>query len=112
MRDVCGSAKGRTERYNGYDNIVYKQDANDPNSIGNSFIRALYEVVKGEELWVGTDEGLYIHDMQRGTFTPFRKTTAEGRSIRGTVNSITALHDELWISEVDRAPPLPPPPGV
>ena len=102
-RDVMwiGSKEG-LNCYNGYDNIVYKQDANDPNSIGNSFIRALYEVVPGEELWVGTDEGLYIHDMQRGTFTPFRKTTAEGRSIRGTVNSITALHDELWISEVDR----------
>ena len=88
--------------YNGYDNTVYRHDSRNPLSIGNSFIRALYEVVPGEELWVGTDEGLYIHDMRKDTFTPFETATAEGRSIVGTVNSIAAMGDELWIAEVDQ----------
>jgi len=88
--------------YNGYDNIVYMHDARNPLSIGNSFIRALYEVVPGEELWIGTDEGLYIHDMQKESFTPFQTTTEDGRSIQGTVNSIAAMDNELWISEVDQ----------
>lgn len=88
--------------YNGYENTVYIHDPSDSLSIGNSFIRALYEVVLGEQLWVGTDEGLYIHNLQKGDFTPFLTTTAEGRSIQGTVNSLAVVNDKLWISEVDQ----------
>ena len=87
--------------YNGYDNSIYKHDLNDSLSIGNSFIRALFEVIPGKELWVGTDEGLYLCDMQRGLFTRFRVSTADGREIKGTVNAMVQLHDELWISEVN-----------
>ncbi len=87
--------------YNGYNNSIYKHDLNDSLSIGNSFIRALYEVNPGKELWVGTDEGLYLCDMQRGHFSRFTKSTAGGREINGTVNAIVQLRDELWISEVN-----------
>ena len=87
--------------YNGYDNTIYKYDATDTLSIGNSFIRALYEVIPGRELWVGTDEGMYIYDMQQDAYSRFNRTTDEGRRITGTVNAIVQLHDELWISEID-----------
>lgn len=87
--------------YNGYDNTIYKYDASDSLSIGNSSIRALFEVVAGEQLWVGTDKGVYICDMQSRVFTPFKVSTQEGRRIKGTVNAIVELQGELWISEVD-----------
>ncbi|MBF6597903.1 MAG: response regulator [Fermentimonas sp.] len=88
--------------YNGYDNTVYKYDPSDSHSLGNSFIRALYEVTPGEELWVGTDEGLYICDIPNGEFTRFNVSTPDGTIINGTVNAITKIHDDLWISEIDK----------
>lgn len=87
--------------YNGYDNTIYKHIHNDSLSIGNSFIRALYEVKPGKEMWVGTDEGLYLCDMQQGRFSRFNLSTADGRKIEGTVNAIVQLRDDLWISEVN-----------
>ena len=87
--------------YNGYENTVYKHDPSDSLSIGNSFIRALFEVAPAKELWVGTDEGLYIYDIPSGVFSRFSVSTTNGRTINGTVNAIAKIDDELWISEID-----------
>ena len=87
--------------YNGYENTVYKHDPSDSLSIGNSFIRALFEVAPAEELWVGTVEGLYIYDIPSGEFSRFSVSTPNGRTINGTVNAIAKIDDELWISEID-----------
>lgn len=55
-----GTKDGLT-RYDGYRFRVFKHDAADPMSIGNNFIRVLYEDADGL-IWIGTNVGVYIYN--------------------------------------------------
>src|SRR5215813_7475575 len=42
-------------KYDGYKITVYKNDANDPGSLGNDFINTIFEDREGN-LWIGTHD--------------------------------------------------------
>ncbi|HRW95277.1 MAG TPA: two-component regulator propeller domain-containing protein [Bacteroidales bacterium] len=85
--------------YNGYTNTVFRNIPGDSSSIGNNFIRSLYEDPESKEIWVGTDEGIYIHEPGTSIFKAFLATTEDGVCITGPVNDIEPGKDgALWIA--------------
>ena len=63
--------------YNGYTNTVFRNIPGDSSSIGNNFIRSLYEDPETKEIWVGTDDGLFIYNPETSTFRAFSATLRE-----------------------------------
>jgi len=63
--------------YNGYTNTVFRNIPGDSSSIGNNFIRSLYEDPETKEIWVGTDDGLFIYKPETSTFRAFSVTTED-----------------------------------
>jgi len=91
--------KDGLNRYDGYNNIVFRYDKDDSASIGNNYIQSLFEDTKETRLWVGTDDGIYIYNLEHGGFQRFKKTTVDGSSITGPVKSIVNDNKgNIWIS--------------
>lgn len=85
--------------YNGYSNTVFRNIPGDSSSLGNNFIRSLYEDTDTKDIWVGTDDGLFIFQPATMNFRPFAVTTEEGIRISGPVNDIVPGKDgALWIA--------------
>jgi len=59
--------KDGLNRYDGYTFKVFRNNPEDPQSIGRNFIYSLYEEDDGM-LWVGTDRGLFIYDPKTEAF--------------------------------------------
>lgn len=88
--------------FDGYDNIVYRKTSGDSLSLGNNFVHSLYEMPGAGELWVGTDDGVYIHDFRGGGFVRFSVTTQEGKLVSGPVKDIVDGKDgSVWIIAYD-----------
>jgi len=91
-------------KYDGYNFTVYKNDPEDPSSLGKNWIMALVEDDLGN-LWIGTrDGGLNYFDRTHNRFIHYRHDPDNPDSLNS--NRITALHldqrGDLWIgSEED-----------
>ncbi len=59
--------KDGLNRFDGYSFKIFRNQANDPLSIGSNFIHSIYEDVN-ESLWVGTDRGIYQYDPKSENF--------------------------------------------
>ena len=91
-----GTKDGLT-RYDGYRFRVFKHDAADPMSIGNNFIRVLYEDADGL-IWIGTNVGVYIYNPETENFRKFDVATERGDVISREVSSIKCdSSGDLWI---------------
>lgn len=78
-------------RFDGYDFVVFKHDAQDPKSLPDDVVSALHED-RHRRLWVGTASGLSLFDRQTGTFAPVP-------SVSRRVTSIIEDPDgTLWIA--------------
>ncbi|MFA7089294.1 MAG: two-component regulator propeller domain-containing protein [Bacteroidales bacterium] len=85
--------------YNGYTNTIFRNIPGDSSSLGNNFIRTLYEDPQTTEIWVGTDDGIYIYEPGQKGFRSFTVTTGDGVRISGPVNDIEPGKDgTLWIA--------------
>lgn len=84
-------------RYDGQGNKVYRNVLNDKFSLENNFVEALIEV--GQDIWVGTNSGLYIYDRATDRFSYFDKTTQYGVYISSEIKKIVkAENGLLWIA--------------
>lgn len=90
---------GTRNRLNRFDGLSIKVfDCYDTTTgKGNNNISALYEA-PDRRLWLGTDQGVYIFDPVKETFTQFRTKTKTGDSIVHWISDIQMDQDEnIWI---------------
>lgn len=60
--------KDGLNRFDGYTFKIFRNDPDNPKSIGNNFIHSLYED-KNQTIWVGTLAGLYKYDPLKESFS-------------------------------------------
>ena len=84
-------------RYDGRGNKVYRNVLNDKFSLENNFVEALIE--EDQNIWVGTNSGLYIYDRATDRFSYFDKTTQYGVYVSSEIKKIVKTDNGLlWIA--------------
>lgn len=85
-------------RYDGLSFTVFKREMDAETSLGDSYIRVLYED-DNYRLWVGTASGLYIYMMKQECFEHLDLETSDGIRISSSINDIRRdKHGVFWIS--------------
>lgn len=74
-------------RYDGRHFRTFRHDKEDKNSIGNNFIRSLYQDNE-DEIWIGTDAGVYVYYPREDVFRPLTVQTKDGIRMEKEVNDI------------------------
>ena len=92
--------KDGLSRYDGYQFRNYRNDNNDPYSIGNNCIRSLFQDHDGE-IWIGTDAGAYIYHPDKDHFEYFDAQTKDGIRIEKEVNDIKQDRNGVYWFAVD-----------
>ncbi len=83
-------------RFDGRNFVIFHKEPNKINSLENSHVHALYED-KNNDIWVGTEEGVYIYNHLKNDFRYFDKKTIDNRQIRQSVSSITSdRRGNIW----------------
>lgn len=102
MQDSCGFIWAGTSDglncYNGNDNKIYRNQSNDPFSLENNNVTALLEVNKNN-LWVGTNKGIYSYDRSTGHFSYLDLQSRYGVSVSSEVCKMLKGKDgTIWIA--------------
>jgi len=92
--------KDGLSRYDGYQFKNYRNDKNDPNSIGNNCIRSLFQDANGD-IWIGTDIGAYVYRPDKDKFEYFDIKTKDGIKIEKEVNDIKQDQNGIYWFAVD-----------
>ncbi|HRQ37395.1 MAG TPA: two-component regulator propeller domain-containing protein [Chloroflexota bacterium] len=97
-------------RYDGYDFVVYRNDPNDLNSLGDNRIRVIIEDAIGI-LWIGTEAGgLNKYDPGTDTFTRYRPDPDNPNSLKNNrvwniwqdeAGPLWLYMDEGWLTQFD-----------
>jgi two-component system sensor histidine kinase ChiS len=97
-------------RYDGYNFVVYRNDPNDLNSLGDNRIRAIVEDPSGF-LWIGTEAGgLNKYDPGADTFTRYRHDSGNPNSLKNNrvwniwqdeAGFLWLYMDEGWLTQFD-----------
>ncbi len=97
-------------RYDGYNFVVYRNDPNDLNSLGDNRIRAIVEDASGL-LWIGTEAGgLNKYDPDTDTFTRYRHDPGDPNSLKNNrvwniwqneAGILWLYMDEGWLTQFD-----------
>lgn len=83
--------------YDGRENKVYRNVLNDKYSLENNIVETLLEV--DQNIWVGTNAGIYIYDRSTDRFSYFNKTTRYGVYISSEIKKIIKTENGLiWIA--------------
>ena len=78
-------------KFDGYDFTVYQHNAQNPYSIGNDIIRSCITDKQGR-IWIGTDEGLSLYDVNMDRFDNFSyQENGKQLSIDGIVEANNKL---------------------
>ena len=86
------------DRFDGYHFLVYKPEANNPNSLGGVMIYSLFQDRSGA-LWIAVDQGLDRFDPISQKFTHFYSNASDPGSPSGHVEHITQDRDGmLWLA--------------
>ncbi|MDY0083801.1 MAG: two-component regulator propeller domain-containing protein, partial [Ignavibacteriaceae bacterium] len=83
------ATEGGLNRYDGYEFKIFKYNQNDPNSLPNNSIWALYEDKSGY-IWIGTKNG----DLVRFSPSDEKFTTIKINDLETTGNSITSIQED------------------
>jgi len=92
--------KDGLNRFDGNNFRIFRHNKENPNSIGNNFIKCLIEGEPGS-LYVGTDQGLYIMNTVEETFRRVSDITEDGVKIATAINALYADKDgNIWIGSL------------
>jgi ligand-binding sensor domain-containing protein len=90
--------KDGLSRFDGYEFRNFRHDKENQSSIGNNFIRSIFQI-NPKQIWIGTDAGAYIYHTGTETFEHFTLQTNEGITIEKEVNNIQATNDgNIWFA--------------
>lgn len=92
--------KDGLSRYDGYHFKNYRNDKQNPYSIGNNCIRSLFQDSAGK-IWVGTDAGAYIYHPDKDIFEYFNIATKDSIKIKKEVNDIKQDQNGVYWFAVD-----------
>jgi ligand-binding sensor domain-containing protein/signal transduction histidine kinase/DNA-binding response OmpR family regulator len=96
---VWFGTKDGLSRYDGYSFRNFRHNKEDAGSIGNNFIRSLFQEENSDIIWVGTDEGAYRYHPDTETFSRFDLHTDNGIGIEKEVNDINSDREgNLWFA--------------
>lgn len=83
------------DRYDGTDFKLYRKAPDDSLSLGNNFVKSLFQPSFEEDIWVGTDDGVYIFDYNNETF----KRLSSEEAPYGPIYDMTEdKNGNVWIS--------------
>ena len=74
-------------RYDGYETKVYRNRANDPNSLSDNYVYSIMEDNQ-KNLWIGTRNGLNRFDRKTGGFQVFHQEETEQGLSRNVISGI------------------------
>lgn len=84
--------KNGLSRFDGYQFRTFRFDKKQPHSIGNNVVHCIFNY-DSTHLWIGVDNGIYILDLEKETFTRFKPVIARA------VNDIFRDRDGfIWIA--------------
>lgn len=85
-------------RFDGQKFVVYRNEIQDPTSIGNNYVQTLFED-ENKNIWVGTNSGIYIYDREQDNFSRFDTKTKYEVSISSEVTKIIQTEKgDIWIA--------------
>lgn len=82
-------------RYDGKKIKIYREDPDDPYSIGNNFINTL-QVSSDSGIWIGTNQGLYYYNFKHDNFEYIPIKAPEGIELK-RINIRALLVDGKWM---------------
>ncbi|MCE1156260.1 MAG: hybrid sensor histidine kinase/response regulator, partial [Bacteroidales bacterium] len=92
--------KDGLNRFDGHEYQIYKNIPGDTTSLGNNFIRSIYQD-EHHNLWIGTDNHIYIFDYLTEQFKPFFVKSDLGAVIHSGISAICPENDSLlWIGSL------------
>ncbi|MGL4411083.1 MAG: hybrid sensor histidine kinase/response regulator transcription factor [Bacteroidales bacterium] len=90
--------KDGLNRYDGKVVKTFKRHAVSNSSLGNNFVRSLCQV-SDSSIWVGTDAGVYILNLNSYSFKRVSSETTNGVSITSAINNIVKdSNNQIWIA--------------
>ena len=92
--------KDGLSRFDGNQFRNYRNDNCDPHSIGNNCIRSIFQG-SDDNIWVGTDKGVYVYNPEKDNFDFFNVKTHEGLLIEKEVNDIKQDQNGVFWFAVD-----------
>ena len=85
--------KDGLNRFDGYNFKIFRSEANSKTSLGINYIQSLHEFK--DQIWVGTDKGLYSYDKKLDKFTFLNE------AINNRINDIdNDLDNNLWFISI------------
>lgn len=84
--------KNGLNRFDGYSFKTYKANKGDKASLGNNFIHAICRY-DSKTFWVGTEEGIYIFDLETERFSPLK-----GMETNGVFDILKDSRGIIWIA--------------
>ena len=85
-------------RFDGKNFKIFRHIPKDSTSLGNNIVRTIFEDER-QNLWVGTNRGIYIFNSQQEEFEFFDNKTEDGVLISSNVYDIEQSHDgSIWIA--------------
>ena len=90
--------KDGLNRYDGISFRTFQHEYNNPESLGNNVINSLFENGQNE-IWIGTDAGIYIYNPEMESFAKFDFSSQDGTKITQPVYRITADNKgNIWMA--------------
>ncbi len=85
-------------KYNGYQVVVYRHNANQSGSISNNSIHCLFEDSK-DNLWIGTYDGLNLYNPETDNFVVLKNKPTDTGTISN--NNVTVINEDdngdIWV---------------